>query len=256
MSEPASLRVLSLGAGVQSTTLALMAAAGELEPLDHAIFADTGAEPAAVYRHLEWLTQPGLLPFLVHIVQWRNLADDLISPPATGFLSYTMTLPAHQPPTGMARRYCTSNYKTQPITKKLNALRKRQKVELWLGISTDEASRMKPASEPWLTRRYPLIERGFSRMDCRSWLFKRGYRQPPKSSCVFCPYRDERSWRDMNRDAPGDWQLACRVDDAIRANYQIDAYVHRSMKPLRDVTLFVGAQPDLFGNECEGMCGV
>ena len=40
------LRVLSLGAGVQSTTLALMAAHGEIGPMpDCAIFADTGWEP-------------------------------------------------------------------------------------------------------------------------------------------------------------------------------------------------------------------
>lgn len=47
------LRILSLGAGVQSTTLALMAAHGEIGPMpDCAIFADTGWEPKAVYEHL------------------------------------------------------------------------------------------------------------------------------------------------------------------------------------------------------------
>lgn len=39
------LKVLSLGAGVQSTTVLLMSWAGELPPLDCAIFADTGWEP-------------------------------------------------------------------------------------------------------------------------------------------------------------------------------------------------------------------
>jgi hypothetical protein len=40
------LTVLSLGAGVQSSTMALMAAKGEIIPMpDCAIFADTGAEP-------------------------------------------------------------------------------------------------------------------------------------------------------------------------------------------------------------------
>ena len=42
-------RFLSLGAGVQSSTLALMIANGELEPVDSAIFADTGWEPRKVY---------------------------------------------------------------------------------------------------------------------------------------------------------------------------------------------------------------
>lgn len=47
---------LSLGAGVQSSTMALMAAKGEITPMpDAAIFADTSAEPQAVYDWLDWL---------------------------------------------------------------------------------------------------------------------------------------------------------------------------------------------------------
>lgn len=38
------MRILSLGAGVQSSTLALMAEHGEIEKPDYAIFADTGWE--------------------------------------------------------------------------------------------------------------------------------------------------------------------------------------------------------------------
>ncbi|MGB5093359.1 MAG: hypothetical protein WBN97_08640, partial [Parvibaculum sp.] len=47
------LRGQALGAGVQSTTLALMAAHGEIGPMpDCTIFADTGWVPQAVYEHL------------------------------------------------------------------------------------------------------------------------------------------------------------------------------------------------------------
>ncbi len=46
MSGP-TIRALSLGAGVQSTTLALLAVEGVLPMPDVAIFADTGWEPAA-----------------------------------------------------------------------------------------------------------------------------------------------------------------------------------------------------------------
>ena len=53
---PPTLRLLSLGAGVQSTTLLLMSLCGELPKLDAAIFADTGWEPARVYEHLERIT--------------------------------------------------------------------------------------------------------------------------------------------------------------------------------------------------------
>ena len=74
------LRVLSLGAGVQSTTLALMAAHGEIGPMpDCAIFADTGWEPRAVYEHLAWLRSPNVLPFPVHIVSAGDLRAALLA---------------------------------------------------------------------------------------------------------------------------------------------------------------------------------
>lgn len=64
---------LSLGAGVQSSTLALMAAAGEVTPMpDGAIFADTQAEPASVYRWLDRLET--MLPFPVHRVTAGSLS--------------------------------------------------------------------------------------------------------------------------------------------------------------------------------------
>ena len=54
--------ICSLGAGVQSSTLVLMAARGELTPMpDAAIFADTGAEPEGVYTWLDELEKE--IPF-------------------------------------------------------------------------------------------------------------------------------------------------------------------------------------------------
>jgi hypothetical protein len=50
-----ALRILSLGAGVQSSALALMIEQGELPPIDAAIFADVKGEPKKVYEWLEYL---------------------------------------------------------------------------------------------------------------------------------------------------------------------------------------------------------
>ena len=50
-----TLRVLSLGAGVQSSTLALMIHKGEIPMVDCAIFADTQAEPPKVYEWLKFI---------------------------------------------------------------------------------------------------------------------------------------------------------------------------------------------------------
>ena len=49
------LTVLSLGAGVQSSAMAVMSARSDLPPVDCAIFADTGYEPKMVYKYLELL---------------------------------------------------------------------------------------------------------------------------------------------------------------------------------------------------------
>lgn len=49
------LRMLSLGAGVQSTAILLLSIDGHLPPLDHAVFSDTRWEPADVYEHLDRL---------------------------------------------------------------------------------------------------------------------------------------------------------------------------------------------------------
>lgn len=170
----------------------------------------------------------------------------------------------------MGRRQCTREYKVDPLTKRQRELlgyKPRQRIppgaaEVWIGISTDEAHRMKPSRERWQTNRWPLIEHGMSRWDCLRWLERHGYPKPGKSACTFCPYRDDDGWRDMKRNDPASWQEACEVDAALRANQhalrlQAVPYIHRSLVPLAEVDLSIDTrQLDLWGGECEGMCGV
>lgn len=280
----ADLRVLSLGAGVQSTTMALMAAHGEIEPMpDFAIFADTGAEPAAVYEHLAWMESPNVLPFPVVTVSAGNIRDDTVT--AAGGSSHARGGRAASAPfftlgrDGRAaplRRQCTSHYKVEPINRELRRrlgaakgerLPKGASVDVWIGISTDEIVRVKPAREAWQHRRWPLIEARMSRHDCKRWLERHGYPEPPRSACTFCPYRSDVEWRALREASEDDWLDAVAIDTVIRGGFRRvnsekttgDLFVHRSLVPLGDVDLATAAergQPDLFGEECEGMCGV
>jgi 3'-phosphoadenosine 5'-phosphosulfate sulfotransferase (PAPS reductase)/FAD synthetase len=88
-------RLLSLGAGVQSTTLLILAARGDLEPLDGAVFADTGWEPAAVYRHLDRIEREIAIPagIPIHRVSVGNIRDDALDP-AHRFASMAAAHPA------------------------------------------------------------------------------------------------------------------------------------------------------------------
>lgn len=269
------LRLISLGAGVQSTTMALMAAHGEIGPMpDAAIFADTGWEPQPVYDHLRWLASGNVLPFPVHIVANGNIRENILARRNTTggrFAAIPWFTLNPDGSKGMGRRQCTSEYKLTPLMWKMRDLLgvdrrariPKGAVEVWVGISTDEAMRMKPARQKWQTNRWPLIEKEMSRNDCLRWIERNGYPPPPKSACIGCPFHSDAMWREMRDQRPDEWADAVAVDAALRIgdNRGIRAteYMHRQCVPLGQVDLSTAAergQPDLFNNECEGMCGV
>jgi hypothetical protein len=126
-----TLRLLSLGAGVQSTTLLLLAAEGRLPGLDGAIFADTGSEPAGVYEHLdrleEQVAKPASIP--IYRVSYGNLGDDLLDPNRLAMIpAYTLSPDGDK---GMLGRKCTQTYKLRPLL---------EQVRLLLGASASESS--------------------------------------------------------------------------------------------------------------------
>jgi hypothetical protein len=261
------MHIISLGAGVQSTTMALMAAHGEIEPMpDCAIFADTGDEPAAVYDHLAWLRSDNVLPFPVHVTSRGRLADRLMAGDDGARVPFFVGAG------GMSKRQCTTNFKILPIRRKVRELLgvgprgsiKPGAVQQWIGISVDEVWRVKPSGVQYMENRHPLVELRMRRHDCENWLTRNGYPIPSKSACVYCPYRSDADWRAIRDGRPEDWARACQVDAALREPGQVERfrgelYAHRSLKPLAVVdlsTLEDHGQLNMFNNECEGMCGV
>lgn len=117
-----TLRVLSLGAGRQSSALAMMSARGELPKLDAAIFSDTGAEPQAVYDHLDRLEREVLEPAGIPLyrVSYGNLGDDLLDLDRLAMIpAFTLSPDGEQ---GMLGRKCTQRYKLSPILAQVRLL--------------------------------------------------------------------------------------------------------------------------------------
>ena len=150
--------------------------------------------------------------------------------------------------------------KVAPIRRWLQANRNKQPVELWLGISTDEALRMKPSDVKYITNRWPLIELGMSRHDCKLWLEVHGLEIPPKSACVFCPFHNQAAWHELKISGNGDWEKAVEIDRAIRKTRPpYDLFVHPARIPLEEVdvrNLEDRGQLRLWDEECDGYCGL
>ncbi|MFD6754928.1 hypothetical protein [Micromonospora gifhornensis] len=249
-------RYLSLGAGVQSSTLLLLAVQGRIPTFDAAIFADTSWEPAAVYRHLDRLTgiarRAGIE--VVRVSSGDIRADAL--DPAHRFASMPLFTLGPNGERGMARRQCSSEYKIKPIKvevrRRLGYPHPRRVpagvvAEMAIGISVDEVHRARDADVGYMRNVFPLLDLGWRRTDCLRFLTDHGLADTPKSSCVGCPFHDDRFWADLKAHSPNEWAEAVAFDAAIRhgsARATADGhplrgqfFLHRQRVPLDQVVL-------------------
>lgn len=264
------MRLLSLGAGVQSTTLALMAAEGSLDKLDGAIFADTGWEPRAVYEHLDRLAAV-LADADIPLIKVDNgsLRDETLTGRYLNLPIFVRTITdaaeaAEEAAEGravMVRRQCTQDFKMDPIRRHIRLMlgAKRSKsgailappkgaqVEQWIGFSVDEIGRVNDKhTPPYIINRYPLLELHMTRSNCIAWLAARGWGDTPKSACIVCPFHGNRAWRDLRDNHPDEWAEAVATDELVRSrvlagDYRSGLkgapYFHRSLLPLAEAPI-------------------
>jgi hypothetical protein len=265
---PNPIHIISLGAGVQSSTIALMASHGEITPMPMAaVFADTQAEPLSVYTWLDWLETQ--LPFPVYRVTKGSLEEIStrvrVSKNANAYTNgqppaFMQVRRGEKP--GILQRQCTGDFKINVICREIRRLREKRNVIQWIGISRDEAHRMKPSRLSYIEHRWPLIELGMTRNDCLDWMQDHGYPEPPRSSCVFCPYHSDAEWKKLKENEPEEFERAVQYEGKLQSAMRQTRlsgvpYLHRSCEPLHAIDFSKPSnQPNLFGNECEGVCGV
>jgi hypothetical protein len=252
-------RFLSWGCGVQSTTLAVMAALGDLDSLDAVITADTGWERARTYEardfYVDWLTSHGVRVEVVTGGNIRRLgAEEHIH------------MPFWTSDGGPLHRQCTGYFKVMPIRRRIRELMGYhpsspphplpKSVELWLGISLDEYTRMRASRVKFITHRWPLIERRMTRQDCIDFLVEHDLPVPPRSACVGCPYRSASGWMEMRQDMPDEWAAAVEFDEAVRRNPLANSgstaealYVWQRSEPLAEADLEEAARREKPGKQ-------
>jgi hypothetical protein len=264
-------RALSQGGGVQTGCIWAMVLEGDLPKPNLQIWADTGWEPDWVYAQVLRLEQESAEAGVAFVkVGHSNLRTDALCstvPRTVDKGERAASIPYFTKnadgSVGRLKRQCTKEYKLQPINAALGKLRRAlgwEAVEVWIGISIDEAHRMKDPDRRWKRHYYPLIERRMNRSDCIRYLESHGYSVPYRSACVGCPYRSPAEWRTI-RDDPALWRDAVAFDEAIRHSDKTDAplYLTRTCQPLIELDLDTPeekGQLGLWGDECEGLCGV
>lgn len=287
---------MSFGGGVQSTALAflainqdkrLLSVTGGVVP-ELFIYADTGDERQAtnlhVWRMAELISSKG---FKFEIVRrpvtdtnkGTSLSEHILTRNGgrgVGIATapfFVETLDGSLAPT---RRTCTSQFKIGPLMKaqrehfKPKRGTKEPVWQQWLGISSDEAQRMKDSDRAYYVTHHPLVWMGWTRAHCKEYLQAQTYLDGSpvdivRSSCVFCPFHDAEEWRHVKSN-PNDWARAVEFDREVRRVWEeaglggIKAapWLHRSGMPIEDIDFELKDedQLSLWGEECAGVCGV
>lgn len=265
------IHIISLGAGVQSSSLLLMSAIGvfgEENKPKIAIFADTGWEPVSVYQYLDWLEKEAEKHGIRIVRTSRgNIREDMLNKVRHGTRAANIPLFTldENGKKGIITRQCTNDYKIMAVRREIRKQlgygprdKVREQIVLYMGISTDEFMRAKESRVNYIKHYFPLLEHNFSRQDCLNWMKEQGYPLPPRSSCIGCPFHSDKTWLQMKRNDPEAWADAVEFDKEIRnfPGLKGKAYLHKSCKPLDEVIFNENEQLDLFNNECEGMCGL
>lgn len=272
---------VSFGAGVQSTTIAFLVHNREPELLRVCggrlpwlwLFADTGDEPAEIYSHLEKMRD--IIPIsTVRRAGAGSLSHEILTR-SSGIPTIPMYVKTSTRP-GPLFRSCTKDFKVRPLdayAKRAFRIPRRTKtykgpvIRQWLGISTDEASRTRQSPDSWREFFYPLIEMGWSRSHCEDYLSRQVYADGTsvavvKSACVFCPFHSSEEWgrlSDDSRRKAADFESAvhARFDSPLGfAGLNNRPFLHRSLRPIREVLADLGHDVGGWDNECGGVCGV
>lgn len=201
---------------MQSTAIILLALEGRHPKPDLVVFADTGSERPRTYntvKQIQRLCRAGGIEFIT--VQCWN--DDPTSKFDRLHIDYMkrQTLPM------VGQAICTVKWKIRPVRRAI-----RQRIEtsgpkpwakMWLGITTDEAHRQRESDVQYLENRFPLIEKGWSREDCKGYLRENyPWLRVEKSGCFMCPYQSKHGWASLKGDHPELFADALELERAGR----------------------------------------
>lgn len=279
MKKKKTYNVISLGMGTQSSAMYVMANRGELGfDVDLAVFADTQNEPAEVYKYKELLSSMYGDKIPIIVPTKGNLAKTTLEMMDQGkrFPFPPLWMRRISKKTGkpevilIKQRQCTVEFKIEIVRKSIREYfgasqrgRCMFNVNMLLGITTDEATRMKDSPLAYIDHQYPLIDLDMTRDDCIDYLNDKGLPPPPKSACYQCGFKSNMLWKHLKSTDPEAFEKACVFDEKLRTtehqgirSLKGPVFLHSSGRPLRGI-VFNDDKISGFDFACDSLhCGV
>lgn len=231
------MKLLSLGAGTPSTTLALMSCENKLAgrlvhprvPIyDDILFCDLKAEPAWVYRQLEFIKSvcaQADIPLIVLETDLYGYFTSRFGRKRVPSIPFWTTGPDGVE--GRMPRQCTCDCKIKAIERyvryelldyqprKWTKPRDKHAHEMHMGVMWEERRRAKPSKRTLFINQYPLVEMGWTRGDCFAYNKETWGLDTWASACVFCPFHTNFFYQYAKEHDISSYDKARRVDTLL-----------------------------------------
>lgn len=257
------MKILSFGAGMQSTALALMScenAMNRTPPYPHVpiydavIFCDLGLEPSWVMNQVEFTRRAcehaGIFFQTLDTPLYKDLLCNFGERRTVSVPWWTLKSDGHK---SRMPRNCTIDYKVNAITKyvrwNLLGYQKGQRLraedmkahEMHMGFSAEEARRCHDNPHKLFKNRFPLVEMGWTREDSYQYILETWGLHTKASACAFCPFHRNYFFQYLKEHEPETYRAVLKVDDLLRDKtpkppMDSDLFISRSRKRIADLT--------------------
>lgn len=255
------MKVLSCGAGMQSTALALMSAENvkkgvvhpEVPIYDAIVFCDLNCEPPWVYTQADFIAamceQYGIPFYVLNSYIFEDHALRIQHGKFIKMPLWTM----NNGKKGKLRRTCTIDYKIvaiqQFVKHHLLGYQKRRRLkpedigahEMHIGFSAEEQNRIFDSHNPLFVNKFPLVEMGLERKDNYRYILEEWGLDTKASACYICPFHKNYFFKYLKDHHPYDYEAVTDFDRILSQKsaegaVKSDLYLSYSCKRICELT--------------------
>lgn len=265
-----NLKILSCGAGMQSTALALMSCANKLieenragdfnckytqgVPIyDAVIFCDLGLEPSWVLSQVNFIKNACEWAGISFYILESNLYEDYINNfGEKRVVSVPFWTVDENGKKGKMMRNCTLDYKINMIQKfirweilgyKKGAHTKPEDIkahEMHIGFSKEEERRCSENPHKMFVNKFPLCDLGLVRADNYAYIKDVWGLDSKASACCFCPFHTNYFFKHIKKHNKPEYEQTLVFDQLLedqQPNTKINSklFISRSRKRIKDL---------------------